>query len=133
MKKELGLDSFAMAYAIAALWSTTDDDGEHLDNKYNVSDFSPKALTRIINDCGKFYDEMKDVLAAAWESSEYRAPINCTPLEYAGHDFWLTRAGHGCGFWDGDYPEKEGEILTEKAKEFGEVDIYVGDDGKLYI
>jgi hypothetical protein len=34
------------------------------------------------------------------------------------HDFFLTRNGHGAGFWDGDY--KNGEKLTEIAKSFGE-------------
>lgn len=50
----------------------------------------------------------------------------------AGQDFWFTRNGHGCGFWDGDWPEHEGEVLTNLSKEFGEVYIYVGDDGQVY-
>lgn len=36
------------------------------------------------------------------------------------HDFFLTRNGHGSGFWDGDY--KEGDKLTEIAKSFGQDD-----------
>lgn len=28
-----------------------------------------------------------------------------------GHDFWLTRNGHGCGFWD--RPEVYGEDLSQ--------------------
>jgi hypothetical protein len=50
----------------------------------------------------------------------------------AGMDFWLTRNGHGAGFWDGDWPEKQGEALTALAEEFGELNVCVGDDGKLY-
>jgi hypothetical protein len=49
-----------------------------------------------------------------------------------GHDFWLTRNGHGAGFWDrgiGDY----GDALTEHAHSFGASDVYVGDDGRLYV
>ena len=40
--------------------------------------------------------------------------------DLAGHDFWLTRNGHGAGFWDGDYPESEETILTDAARTFGE-------------
>jgi hypothetical protein len=50
----------------------------------------------------------------------------------AGHDFWLTRNGHGAGFWDrglGDI----GDRLSVAARAFGEVNLYVGDDKKLYL
>lgn len=52
----------------------------------------------------------------------------------AGHDFWLTRNGHGVGFLDRDeLSEADQKRLTEASKEFGECYLYVGDDGKLYI
>ena len=43
-------------------------------------------------------------------------------LDLAGHDFWLTRNGHGTGFWDrteiyGDYAER----FTKVSENFGEV------------
>ena len=38
----------------------------------------------------------------------------------------------GAGFWDGDWKEPHGDRLTELSKTFGEVDLYVGDDGKIY-
>ena len=50
----------------------------------------------------------------------------------AGHDFWLTRCGHGAGFWDGDRPEPAATVLTKASKAYGEVDLYIGDDGKVY-
>lgn len=49
-----------------------------------------------------------------------------------GYDFWLTRNGHGVGFWDRGYGEV-GEKLTENANKFAECYIYLGDDGKAYI
>jgi hypothetical protein len=51
--------------------------------------------------------------------------------EKAGHNFWLTREGHGSGFWDEDMDEV-GERLTELSEKFGEGGLYVGDDGKVY-
>lgn len=45
-----------------------------------------------------------------------------------GHDFWLTRNGHGAGFWDRGLGAV-GQRLTALAESFGECDLYVGDDG----
>ena len=52
---------------------------------------------------------------------------------HAAHDFWLTRNGHGAGFWDGDWPDEIGKQLTALSKEFGEQWLYVGDDGLIYL
>jgi len=49
----------------------------------------------------------------------------------AGHDFWLTRNGHGCGFWDGDWSETYADMLTEGSKKYGEFPICEGDDGTI--
>lgn len=38
--------------------------------------------------------------------------------EHIGHDLWLTRQGHGAGFWDGDYPRELGDELTKVAEMF---------------
>ncbi len=51
-------------------------------------------------------------------------------LEEAGHDFWLTRNGHGAGFFDGAWG-KAGDRLTKAAHTWGEVYLYV-DGGKIY-
>jgi hypothetical protein len=58
--------------------------------------------------------------------------------EKLGADIYFTVAGHGSGFWDGDYNHEEdptlGHRLTEAAKLCGisGVDLYEGDDGKIY-
>jgi hypothetical protein len=38
-----------------------------------------------------------------------------------GHDFWLTRNGHGAGFWDGDWPTY-GDMFDKIAIGYGEID-----------
>jgi hypothetical protein len=53
-----------------------------------------------------------------------------------GHDIYLTRQGHGCGFWD--KPETYGsklitDQLTRIAEHLGSVDYYEGDDGLIYV
>ena len=49
-----------------------------------------------------------------------------------GHDFWLTRNGHGAGFWDRGLGER-GMRLTRASKVFGEARLELGDDKKLHI
>ena len=51
--------------------------------------------------------------------------------EQAGHDFTLTRNGHGAGFWDRGLGAV-GERLTENAKSFGStyIDVF---SGKIFI
>ena len=52
--------------------------------------------------------------------------------EKAGRDFWLTRNGHGTGFWDEGLGGKLGDALTKKAEAYGSYDLYVGDDGLIH-
>jgi len=124
-RKFVDLDTFFAAYIECALWSSMDsaDDsgGEPLDANYNDSDLAPEAMAELRKEADAFASE--EVVAALIMGRESRA----------GHDFWLTRNGHGCGFWDGGWPKEAGKILSARSKTYSEVDIYVGDDGKLYV
>lgn len=54
-------------------------------------------------------------------------------MEQLGHNFWLTRNGHGTGFWDRDTGTAESrKALTDLSLVFGQADAYTGDDGLLY-
>ena len=123
------LDNFTQAYIECALWSTNDEStpqgGEPLDKNYGPNDLAPECLETMKADCAKFQEENTDDIAT-YEDRTYTAE------EMGGHDFWLTRNGHGAGFWDGDWPEPSGERLTEASRPFGEVNLYVGDDGLIY-
>lgn len=46
--------------------------------------------------------------------------------EAVGHDFWMTRNGHGVGFWDRGLGD-EGDALSEIAREFGEAHVWFAD------
>jgi hypothetical protein len=78
------------------------------------------------NDCDQFREDVREL------SPSCREMIDANP-DRAGHDFWLTRNGHGCGFWDGDWPEPAATILTNASNACGECDLYIGDDGRIYI
>jgi hypothetical protein len=112
-------DTFFNAYVEAALWSSPGDDGEPLDDTFGPEDFSDDAMARILTDCKAFFEAHRDAIAS--------------DFTLAGHDFWLTRNGHGVGFWDGDWPEPIGDTLTAACEAFGQVDIYEGDDGALHL
>lgn len=53
--------------------------------------------------------------------------------ESVGQDLWLTRNGHGAGFWDRGYPAELDTLLTTAAKSMGSSDTYVDDDGYQYL
>jgi len=122
MKK---IDAFTQGYIATAFWSSSDESndqgGEPLDRNYDISDLSPGALQVMIRDCAKFQENNADDLANS-ENSDSRC----------GHDFWLTRNGHGAGFWDGDYPEGIEGRLTTASDAFGECSLYIGDDKQIY-
>lgn len=116
MKK---LNSFAMAYIEAALWSSTDAEDTPLDENYSIEDLSSEALEKIEQDCMAFVEQAG-------------ALLDSLDNDQSGHDFWLTRNGLGVGFWArglGDLGEK----LTELSHSFGECHLYVGDDGKVHL
>ncbi len=96
-------------------------------------------IAKALADAASFFASQYDLLSLAAEQVNYT-------WEHAGHDLWVTRNGHGVGFWDGDlqveldpalYPTATpgtdlGDELTKWAKVESGVDIYAGDDGAVY-
>jgi hypothetical protein len=78
-------------------------------------------------DCRAFIEMLREKLGLThlpgWTASQ------------AGHDFWLTRNGHGAGFWDREelVIGRLGEFLTECADKMGGCYTYAGDDGLVYV
>ena len=114
-------DDFIEQYIETALWSSTDEEGTPLDDNYRVDDFDYISLQDMERDAEDFY-----------EANEHLLFDDGNDAGHAGHNFWLTRNGHGAGFWDGDY-EQHGDELTRNSKVYGEVNLYVGDDGMVYV
>lgn len=131
------LSTFARQYLATALWSShitygvaeedltpeqAEDERRPMDDKYTLSDLAAETIAAAVTDCATFRENARaaGVDVDAWDDSQ------------AGHDFWLTRNGHGAGFWDGDWPEPDASILTRLSKQAGEVNLYVGDDGRIY-
>ena len=118
------LDEFTHAYLNAALWAETDSDGNPLDTMFDLDTIGDELASAAARDCAEFQSHNETGLAAAYEVPGY------TP-QSAGHDLWLTRNGHGAGFWDRGLGEI-GEALSDSARRMGSFDLYIGDDGQLY-
>lgn len=116
------LDQFTRGYIDCALWASSDmDSGESFSSRnYDESDLSPACRAQMIKDCKAFQKSEKKDLAACGGSAEQN-----------GHDFWLTRNGHGAGFWDRGYGAV-GDRLSKAAKVYRSSDLYLGDDGKIH-
>jgi alkanesulfonate monooxygenase SsuD/methylene tetrahydromethanopterin reductase-like flavin-dependent oxidoreductase (luciferase family) len=125
MTDERDIEEFVDAYIEAMLWATNDESddagGEPLDANYDKYDLAPAALEAIVDDCRRFLDDPETVVAIANDWTR------------AGHDFFLTRHGHGSGFWDGDWPEESEKVLMARTRLFGETWACVGDDGMIYV
>jgi hypothetical protein len=116
------MSAFLDGYIECALWSECGDSGAPLDHRYGRNDIAAEALETMRADCDAF---------VRTEAYRYYAGGSETARR-AGIDFWLTRNGHGAGFWDGDWGDVAGRVLTTASKGFGECSLYEGDDGKLY-
>lgn len=118
----MDLKEFVSSYVRTALWSSSDGDVEFLDSQYSAEDISQESMAKMEEDCKAFIEKAKDLLT---EENFVRA----------GADFWLNRNGHGTGFWDREeiYGEAQAKALSDLSEQAGSCDIYVGDDGLLYI
>lgn len=133
------IDTFTRHYLIAALWSSNDESdeqgGEPLDSKYSLDDIDPDTVQEAFDLCKDFQEKYADLLELAYEFYDENGnsahPDAGSAQACAGHDLWLTAAGHGVGFWDRGMGHL-GTLLTKHAKEAYAPDLYVGDDGKIH-
>ena len=99
-----GQRAFYLAYVEAAYFTDGEEDAE----------LAESFLRRAFWECSRFVKAYREQIAGHYEQ--------------AGHDFWLTRNGHGAGFWD--RPELYGEDvaaeLTRACEFAGEHDVEWG-------
>lgn len=118
------LDAFTRAYIEAMAWTEQPEgkqrSGEFYLDRYYYSRITAKLVAKCVEDCAAFLAKLKAEHGVTIAECGRSLRSNETPEAQAGHDFWLTRQGAGCGFWDGDWPEVWGDKLTAIAKSFGE-------------
>lgn len=104
-------DLFIDAYVECALWADAPEE------EYAAE--AESTIIELTDEAGRFFDTHEaDILA--YEEG----------IATAGHDLWLSRNGHGAGYWENH--SEAAERLDAAAKELGECYLYVGDDGLLY-
>lgn len=104
-----------------AFWSSTDRDDEPMDANYGAEDLTDLAMALMEADVLTFARRAWYIAeSAGWTAGEF------------GHDYWLTRNGHGAGFWGRTWGRSGvGRHLTDLAKDMGSMDLYVDPDGKV--
>lgn len=124
----IDIDAFVNGYVTCAVWAGLDwsvvvdgenDNPDPLDDNYSVSDIAEETMEEIRREAREFCEANASDLSGI-------------DPEQAGHDFYLTRNRHGAGYWDRGLGPV-GDRLTDAAHAYGESDLYVGDDGKLYL
>ncbi len=125
------MNKFVEQYLETALWSSTDTDDDEYSKSYGYEfsfdeRFDPYSITKeglevVTKDCSLFVELAGELLE--------KAGLN---EDDAAHDFWMTRNGHGAGFWDRGLGEL-GERLTKIAKTFGESYLVVDRDDQFSV
>lgn len=121
MKTQKLIDAMVSAYLEAVVFT---DCGEDSDVPKGAQ-FADVAIIEAYATCADFLTQA--MRAGLWQQW---IDANKT-IEAFAYDYWLTRNGHGAGFWDRGLDEL-GDKLSEMAKLQGSVDAYAGDDGLIY-
>jgi hypothetical protein len=132
----LDLEYELAQYVATALWSTNADhlDPEgtgsagSLEDHFGPEDIAPEALESMRADLLSFVENVDPQALAFWEAELGAGQV--------GQDFWLTRNGHGAGFWDrfgAGVGQAFGRHLTDESKPYGESYLYAGDNGKVHV
>lgn len=116
------VDIVTQHYIIAALWADCEE-GTHPRCPKAEEQAARKVCEAFMRQC----EAAGGLFSRAMERFDfgYGTHPDAGSAEAAfGHDFWLTRQGHGVGFWDRDAlkvgePEL-GDLLTAEAHKVGE-------------
>lgn len=120
------VDEALRHYTDTLSWSSAIEvDGEMMDNADDY-EMSEEAIAASREDVVDFLTSNAGLIEQAAERSPGYDNAQ------AMHDFALTRNGHGAGFWDRGLGDV-GDELTANAKAYGSTDLYLGDDGLLYV
>lgn len=151
----INLDEFVRGYVESALFSSSiDEDFANARNAATGEDWAPDVslsdygftcddvnsedLETIRETCRAFIEANQADLATyaermgSWYGTDTNRGANATYSadESAGIDFWLTRNGHGAGFWDRGL-DALGERLSDAARPYGEAYLMAHEDESI--
>lgn len=118
LNKKYNIDDILEAYLECALWTHYDED--EIEDK-NIDNFDDKSIEISKRDIEWFLKASGKIL-------------DSTDEQMIGHDLWLSRNGHGSGFFDRDiYSKDDLEILEDLCQFLGNSNTYVLRNGKVSI
>ncbi len=110
---DLSLDDIIQGIVGAALWADLQwpeghEKGEESgggDSEYGIEDVTPESLAKLrvmayaftkanLRDIAEYVVACEDGVRIGYREGEG------SPLDWLGHDIWLSACGHGAGFWD---------------------------------
>jgi hypothetical protein len=127
MLETLKQNPFTLGYLLCMSFTgCSPNEPDPIENEYDfdLEDLADETLEQVAEDCERFQRE-NAVALERFTSNEY------LDMQSAGHDFWLTRNGHGAGYWDRVSGDKF-QDLCDASDTFGPLDLYRGDDGLIY-
>lgn len=114
------LDGYLECLLWCGVFKETDEGPEDRGELYDEAEIDNAAMKEIVEDCAAFYEVNAEAMAILIEHHN-------TDWGRMGHDFYLSRNGHGTGFWDRGYGEM-GDMLHKEAKVYGSFTLFVGQD-----
>lgn len=129
---KLDIKKIMISYLECAIWTDEDRLKEENTKGYEgeIKNLIPEADLTISNFSDdskiKAHEDIRLFLKYAGDA------VEGIDEEQLGHDIWLSRNGHGAGFFDRGYDKDIEKRLMDSAHKIGNVDIYLGDDGLLY-
>lgn len=148
MSDALNVDEVIREYLACAVWSECDADGGNLTDRFDADDFSQDSRERAAKDVAAFLSaaseainalQMAIELGASEDLADADETTGSLTTEYGlssdlGYNLWLSRNGHGAGFFDRDHiPEAIRDALQEAAEALGTCDVIEGDDSQLHL
>ncbi len=112
----------AAQYRMTALFASVNEQGSPLDApEFDLCSWSELATLTTSAVVAQFIVDHRDDCARVAAISGWM---------HVGHSLWLSRNGHGAGFFDGDIGGVS-DRLQDAARSLGESSIYISDDGEF--
>lgn len=138
------LGAFLRAFLECGIWSNQEqlngEDLEDEDERELYESYAPADIDLIPAESHlAAVGQCRDFIRIAVLNGLLPSGTNTELYSQAGHDFWLTRNGHGTGFWDrGNLYGKKGQgkklaSLCDTFSVFPDVDLERGDDGLVHL
>jgi hypothetical protein len=126
--RELNINEIVKHYLYAALWTA------ELDSKYDTDNFGfGEQYYAAVRDIGDFLNKAVRYLAP------FEKHFGKDTESRLGHEFWLSRNGHGSGFFDCALGTGDKELeaiqkpLQEIANTFVEKNVFESEVGNVFI